>query len=106
SNEFHGSLFEYFQNAVLDATVYGAAQKQAKEWNTFGGSLGGPVRLPKIYNGLDKTFFFLDYEGNRDPGETLEQYSVPTASMRSGDLSELPGGAAVDPNTGLPFPNN
>ena len=106
TNEFHGSLFEYFQNAVLDATTYGSAQKQGKVWNTFGGSVGGPVLLPKIYNGRNKTFFFLDYEGNQHPGSTLEQYSVPTAAMRSGDLTDLPGGPAVDPQTGLPFLNN
>jgi len=106
SNDFHGSAFEYFQNAALDATTYGATQKQAKVWNTFGGSLSGPVQLPKIYNGRNKTFFFVDYEGNQHPGSTLEQYSVPTASMRTGDLTGLPGPAVVDPQTGLPFQNN
>lgn len=106
TNDLHGSLFEYFQNAALDATTYGATEKQGKVWNTFGGSIGGPILLPKIYNGRNKTFFFLDYEGNQRPGSTLEQYSVPTASMRSGDLADLPGGDAVDPQTGLPFPNN
>jgi hypothetical protein len=106
SNEFHGSLFEYFQNAALDATTYGATEKQAKVWNTFGGSLGGPVVIPKLYTGKNKTFFFADYEGNRHPGSTLEQYSVPTAAMRAGDLTDLPGGSAVDPQTGAPFPNN
>ena len=106
TNTFHGSLFEYLQNARLDATTYGAAEKQAKVWNTFGGSLGGPVRIPKAYNGLNKTFFFADYETNRHPGSTLEQYSVPTAAMRSGNLNGLPGGAATDPTTGVPFPNN
>jgi hypothetical protein len=106
SNDFHGSLFEYFQNAALDATTYGATEKQAKVWNTFGGSLSGPIRIPKLYNGRDKTFFFMDYEGNQHPGSILEQYSVPTASMRTGNLTGLPGGDAVDPQTGLPFPNN
>ena len=106
SNEFHGSAFEYLQNAALDATVYGAIEKQAKVWNTFGASLGGPLILPKLYNGKDKTFFFMDYEGNRHQSSTLEQYSVPTASMRAGDLTDLPGGATVDPQTGAPFPNN
>jgi hypothetical protein len=106
SNGFHGSLFEYFQNAALDATTYGATEKQAKVWNTFGGSLGGPVWIPKLYNGKNKTFFFVDFEGNRHPGSTLEQYSVPTLAMRNGNLTDLPGGAAVDPLTGLPFSNN
>ena len=106
SNEFHGSLFEYLQNRALDATTYGASEKQAKVWNTFGGSLGGPLLIPHFYNGKNKTFFFMDYEGNRHPGSTLEQYSVPTASMRTGNLSGVPGGDAVDPLTENPFPNN
>jgi Carboxypeptidase regulatory-like domain len=106
SNEFHGSLFEYFQNAALDATTYGASAKQAKVWNTFGGSFSGPVRIPKVYNGKNKTFFFADFEANRHPGSTLEQYSVPTAAMRAGNLTDVPGGAAVNPTTGVPFANN
>ncbi len=106
ANNFHGSLFEYFQNAVLDATTYGATEKQAKVWNTFGGSFSGPVWIPKIYKGKNKTFFFADFETNRHPGSTLEQYSVPTAAMRAGNLTDLPGGAAVNPQTGLPFNNN
>jgi Carboxypeptidase regulatory-like domain/TonB dependent receptor len=105
SNDIHGSLFEYFQNAALDATTYGSDVKQAKVWNTFGGSVGGPVIIPG-YNGKNKTFFFGDYETNRHPGSTLEQFSVPTAAMRAGNLAGLPGGDAVDPTTGLPFPNN
>lgn len=105
-NRVHGSAFWYHQNRALDATVYGSNGKPAKVWNTFGGSISGPVVLPKLYNGHDKTFFFLDYEGNRKPGQISEQYSVPTAAMRTGNLNGLPGGAAIDPSTGLPFPNN
>src|SRR5579875_180464 len=64
-NVFHGSLFEYLQNDALDADIYGFSQKAPKRFNTFGGSLGGPLTIPKLYNGRDRTFFFIDYEGNR-----------------------------------------
>jgi hypothetical protein len=68
--------------------------------------LGGPVYLPKIYNGHNRTFFFLDYEGSRRPNNVLEQLTVPTAAMQAGNLNGVPGGSAVDPTTGQPFPNN
>lgn len=106
ANQVHGSGFWYHQNAALDATPYGSNGKPAKVFNTFGGSFSGPVVIPKLYNGRDKTFFFVDYEGNREPGSTSEQFSVPTVAMRSGNLNGVPGAPAVDPTTGLPFPNN
>lgn len=106
ANRLHGSAFEYLQNRALDATTYGSLVKQAKVWNTFGGSFSGPVYLPKLYNGRDKTFFFVDYEGNRRPGSLLQQDTVPTAAMRAGNLNGVPGGDAIDPTTGAPFPNN
>ncbi|HEY7392937.1 MAG TPA: TonB-dependent receptor [Bryobacteraceae bacterium] len=105
-NAVHGSAFEYLQNRALDATTYGSSVKQAKVWNTFGGSLSGPVVLPKIYNGHNKTFFFVDYEGNRKPGSILGISNVPTAAMVAGNLNGVPGKPAVDPFTGQPFPNN
>jgi hypothetical protein len=87
----HGSLFEYLQNDALDADPYGFSQKAPKHFNTFGGSLGGPVAIPKIYNGKDKTFFFFDYEGNRRATATAEQLLVPTQAERDGDLTALGG---------------
>jgi len=106
TNLLHGSGFWYHQNRALDATTYGAAQKQAKVFNTFGGSFSGPVEIPKLYNGHDRTFFFVTYEGNRRPGSQLLQFTVPTAAMDAGNFNGLPGGATVDPQNGAPFPNN
>jgi Carboxypeptidase regulatory-like domain len=106
SNQFHGSAFEYMQNSGLDATTYGFDSKAHKAYNTFGGSLSGPVRIPRLYNGKDKTFFFADFEGNRRRFATPQQFSVPTAAMRAGDLNGLPGDKAIDPSTGAPFPGN
>jgi hypothetical protein len=105
-NAVHGSAFEYLQNRALDATTYGANQKQAKVWNTFGGSLSGPVIIPKLYNGHDKTFFFIDTELNRRPGTQLIVDNIPTPAMVAGNLNAVPGPPAVDPVTGKPFPNN
>jgi hypothetical protein len=108
TNTYHGSLFEYLQNDALDATVYNFGVKAPVRFNTFGGSLSGPLSVPKLYNGHNKTFFFIDYEGNRKVTSQAEQYLVPTAAERSGNLSDLalPNGVLMDPLSGTPFPNN
>lgn len=106
TNQLHGSMLWYHQNAALDAKTYGAIRKQAKVYNTFGASLGGPVVLPGLYSGKDRTFFYGDYEGNRQPGSSLAQDSVPTADMRRGNLAGVPGLPAVDPLNNLHFPGN
>jgi Carboxypeptidase regulatory-like domain len=114
TNNFHGSLFEYLQNDALDAHVFNFAEKAPKHFNTFGGSIGGPVLIPHLYNGHNKTFFFFDYEGNRRRTSEAEQYTVPTALERTGNLSELastlPGAASgnpvlTNPFTMQPYPN-
>jgi hypothetical protein len=88
TNKFHGSLFEYLQNDALDAIPYGASSKAPKHFNTFGGSLGGPVTIPRFYSGKN-TFFFFDYEGNRRATATLQQAAVPSLQDRTGNLSDL-----------------
>ncbi len=108
TNQFHGSLFEYLQNDALNANVYNFAEKSPERFNTFGGSVGGPVLIPHLYNGHDKTFFFFDYEGNRRRTSAAEQYTVPTALERTGNLSGLastvPNGL-TNPFTGQAYPN-
>src|SRR6202522_4388612 len=114
TNSFHGSLFEYLQNDALDARVFNFAEKAPKQFNTFGGSIGGPLSIPHLYNGHDKTFFFVDYEGNRRRTSQAEQYTVPTELERTGNLSALastlPGAAnghpvLTNPFTMQPYPN-
>jgi hypothetical protein len=105
-NVIHGSAFEYLQNAALDAITYGSPAKQHKVWNTFGGSLSGPVVIPKLYNGHNKTFFFFDSEENRRPSSLLVINSVPTADMIAGNLNSVPGPKVIDPYTGAPYQNN
>ena len=111
TSQFHGSLFEYFQNDALDADPYGFSGKAPKHFNTFGGSLGGPVRLPKLYSGKS-TFFFFDYEGNRRATAALQQFLVPTAADRAGNLADICGPtiATVNPTAAallkyIPMPN-
>jgi hypothetical protein len=108
TNQFHGSLFEYLQNDALDARVFNFTEKAPKQFNTFGGSIGGPLSIPHFYNGHDKTFFFFDYEGNRRDTSQAEQYTVPTALDRSGDLNDLtiPNNTLINPFTKQPYPNN
>ena len=110
TNQLHGSAFEYFQNKVLDATILNFNTKAPKNFNTFGGSLSGPITIPKLYQGRDKTFFFFDYEGNRKTQSYPEQLLVPTAAERNGNLNELVqglgAGPVINPFTGAPFPNN
>lgn len=99
TNDYHGSAFEYLQNQALDANPYGSSIKAPKKFNTFGFSLSGPIVIPHLYNGHDKTFFFADYEGNRRSTAVFQQYVVPTAADRSGNLSDI-GGPMV-PSTSI-----
>ena len=98
-NDLHGSLFEYHQDDALDARTYGFETKAPKNFNTFGGSLSGPI----VKN---RAFFFVDYEGNRRRTSAPLQLLVPTAAQRGGDLSSLATAPIIDPATGLPFPGN
>src|SRR5580700_4696795 len=98
TNNLHGSLFEYLQNDALDAKVLNFTTKAPKRFNTFGVSLGGPLVIPRLYNGKNKTFFFFDYEGNRKRTSQPEQYLVPTQAERNGNLSDLGGGTVKNLN--------
>jgi hypothetical protein len=89
TSQYHGSLFEYLQNDAFDADPYGFSGKAPKHFNTFGGSLGGPLGIPHLYKGKDKTFFFFDYEGNRRSTAVAEQFLVPTQNERNGNLTAL-----------------
>jgi len=74
TNNFHGDLFWYTQNRALNSTAYGQNTKPQLVANDFGVSAGGPVLIPHLYNGHDKTFFFGTYEGFRYPrGQTIQQ---------------------------------
>jgi hypothetical protein len=96
SNEFHGTLFEYFRNEVFDANDWFAnanrVPKAPLRQNQFGGTFSGPVLLPRFgeggaqpwYNGRNRTFFFFSYEGLRQQTPKFALTNVPTLSLRQG----------------------
>jgi hypothetical protein len=88
SNSLHGSVFEYLQNDALDASPYGFHGKASKRFNTFGDHWA--VRSPSpTSNGRARTFFFFAYEGNRRRTSIAQQFLVPNARERAGDLSDM-----------------
>ena len=89
TNALHGAVWEFLRNDYLDASNYFATRKPEYRQNQFGGALGGPVVLPHIYNGKNRTFFFVDYEGLRIREGLTYTGVVPTLAQRSGDFSQL-----------------
>jgi hypothetical protein len=94
TNKLHGSLYEFHQDNDLDAVPYFSKRSPGfhnpvSRQNQFGGTVGGPIVLPKLYNGRDKLFFFFGYEGFYDSGTGGSYTSVPTAAERTGDFSAL-----------------
>lgn len=92
-NGIHGDLWEYVRNNIFDANDYFSKQNgipiQEYRQNQFGGTVGGPVYIPKIYNGKNKTFFFFDYQGTRIIQPISATSTVPTASMVSSGYTNL-----------------
>ncbi|HWQ92940.1 MAG TPA: TonB-dependent receptor [Clostridia bacterium] len=92
TNQFHGSAFETHRNNAI-----GLARSRTDFYtkppqlirNEFGASSGGPVIIPKLYNGKDRTFWFFNYEGYRLASATTWGFRVPTMAMRKGDFSNL-----------------
>jgi hypothetical protein len=100
TNTLHGSVYDLLKNRVLDANSWTSDyanaqagkivdQKPIDTQNDFGASIGGPVRVPWLYNGRDKTFFFFNYEGFRQVNGGTSQLSAPTQAMLGGDFSAL-----------------
>jgi hypothetical protein len=92
TNAFHGSLYEFMRNDAFDAASFFdnafGKRKPVLKQHDFGGTLGGPIRIPKIYNGRDRTFFFFAYEGFRNrTGPRADQFTIPLPEMHQGDFS-------------------
>src|SRR5215831_10845433 len=119
TNNLHGSLYYYGQNSALNAfhpiLKRNRAQaiinndafipdKAVQQIHEFGGTIGGPVFIPGVYDGRDKTFFFYDYLGQRNNIQFPFSSTVPTAGSRNGDFTGF--GPIIDPNTGKQFPGN
>ena len=96
SNSFTGSLYEYHRNPALNANYwfnnrdlnpkpgFTTAPRDVIILNQFGGRLGGPIRIPKVFDGRDKAFFFVNYEEYRIPEQTTRQRTILSEAARSG----------------------
>jgi hypothetical protein len=91
TNQIHGDLWEYLRNDAVDANLFFNSGKPVAEYrqNQFGGTIGGPVYIPKVYNGKDKTFFFFDYQGNRIITPVPATSTVPTVGMVDSGFTNL-----------------
>jgi hypothetical protein len=90
TNQLHGSAFELIRNEILDARNWLAPSRAITRQNEFGASLGGPVYLPKLYNGKDRSFFFFAYSGSRKRGlDNVERVRIPAPDFFRGDFTGL-----------------
>lgn len=116
TNDLHGNAYFLMRNEAMDANSYfnklklvnGVPEPRPRDrYFQLGGSLGGPVDIPKVYNGHNKTFFFVNYDFTISPSTSSFSDTVPTAAQRTGDLSASPqqvyrpGGTKT-----APFPGN
>jgi hypothetical protein len=118
SNQFHGGAFEFVRNSIFNSRNWASPSRDQIKRNQFGGTLGGPVRIPGLYNGKDKTFFFFGHQSTRfryisSGGQSF----VPSPANLSGDFSAMLDAKSaanplaraipiVDPLTKSPFPGN
>jgi hypothetical protein len=123
TNKLHGTVYEFGQISDIGANLYfndrNGNKKPVFHYNQYGLTVGGPVRIPKVFNGRDKLFFFFAWEGLRDETPISTILTVPTDAERQGDFSALLAGGSTyqlyQPNTGTltngtftrtPIPNN
>lgn len=97
SNELHGSLYEYFSNEALNASGFFGTFRPKDRKNNYGGSLGGPVYVPKLYDGRNRTFFFLNWDIYDFRSGTLPSYAntTPVDAFKQGDFGQLLTGNQV-----------
>ncbi|MCA2965699.1 MAG: carboxypeptidase regulatory-like domain-containing protein [Acidobacteriota bacterium] len=114
TNNLHGTVYDFWKNRALNANSWlnnrGGRTRDFVNVHTFGYSVGGPVWIPKIFNGRNKLFFFHNYEGYRDVLPSRQLLSVPTAQEKTGDFSQrrTASGALIqvfDPLTTAAVPN-
>lgn len=93
TNDLHGEAHEFFGNSALNSNDFFAnrngQRKQSYQDNRYGGAIGGPVVIPKLYNGKNKTFFYYAFEGNKWGMPQTYTGTVPTDAERHGDFSAL-----------------
>jgi hypothetical protein len=103
TNRFHGNAWDFLRNNDLDSRNFFNSSVTPLKWNQFGATLGGPIIIPRLYNGRNKTFFFAAYEGVRISSASSVLFITPNATELTGDLTDL--GTQIynpfttDPNT-------
>ncbi len=119
-NQLHGGLFEFLRNDLFDARTFFAPDRPKLRRNQFGANLSGPVWIPRVYNGRDRSFFLFGWESFREVTGEVRLARVPTALERQGDFSQtrdtggnliplkdpLSGGTCVAPGQAGCFPGN
>jgi hypothetical protein len=106
TNEFHGSAWEFLRNDAMDARSFFSTNVPKLRFHQFGVTAGGPVRIPKLYNGTNRSFWFFSYQGLRIREDQLSTSATPaTPEEVRGDFSRVVGGVR-DPLTGQLFPSS
>lgn len=119
TNQLHGNAYEFVRNDAFDANTWANNRlglgKPVLRYNQFGGSLGGPIVIPKLYHGENKTFFFANYETTLDNTSATNLTQVPTPAELGGDFShtfikdpttkQIVPVQLYDPQTTRPNPN-
>jgi hypothetical protein len=107
TNAIHGSAYEFLRNDKLDATNFftnlNGLKKTPLRYNQFGATLGSPLRIPKVYDGKNRTFYFLSLESTRIRRGSTGQLSLATAEQRNGDFA-VSASAAISPSSTRPRP--
>jgi hypothetical protein len=131
TNGLHGSVFDFWQNREMNATDFflnrTARANPPLNQHNFGTAVGGPVRIPKLYNGKNRTFWFFNYEGTRQRSSAAATALYPSRAQLEGNLADDSTGTGIlprssgfcqanpsarrcvdvlDPFSGLVFPNN
>ena len=110
TNQFHGTAFEFLRNEKLDARGFFPSTRAPAKQNEWGGTIGGPLTIPKVYNGKDKTFWFASFDQFYRRGGALGGLNtLPTPNMTRGDFTQLGSKLIYDPNSGAtrqPFAGN
>jgi len=99
TNELRGSLYEFLRNSAVDSNSFFNNARGVKlgsfKRNEFGATIGGPVRLPKLYNGKNRTFFFTAFEGRRNRTASTITSTLPSDLEKQGDFSQTFNAAGV-----------
>lgn len=99
-NLYHGSIYEYFRNNYLDGEPWGTVQPVYTRQNEFGGTIGGAIFVPKLYDGHNRSFFFFSYGGSRKSGaDSIQNLRVPSLAEQQGNFSSSSLFSVYDPST-------